>query len=77
MALASKTIARLPPPQTRHPPRSVTNIVFTNGGLDPWSAFGVLETEAAWDASIVSILIPDGGHHGGWAARPSECGARG
>jgi hypothetical protein len=44
--------------------RFVTNIVFTNGLLDPWSAFGVLTRDESYDDSIVVIKIPDGGHHG-------------
>lgn len=45
--------------------RFITNIVFSNGLLDPWSAFGLVERSEALDESIVVILIPDGGHHGG------------
>lgn len=37
-----------------------SNIVFSNGGLDPWSAGGV--TSNITD-SLVSVLIPDGAHH--------------
>lgn len=37
-----------------------SNIIFSNGGLDPWSAGGV--THNITD-SLVSILIPDGAHH--------------
>ncbi|KAI8476688.1 MAG: serine carboxypeptidase S28-domain-containing protein [Monoraphidium minutum] len=43
--------------------RGVTNIVFSNGLLDPWSAFGLLEAGPGVDASIVAVKIPDGGHH--------------
>ncbi|TDH14681.1 hypothetical protein EPR50_G00023240 [Perca flavescens] len=39
---------------------SHSNIIFSNGGLDPWSAGGV--TYNITD-SLVSILIPDGAHH--------------
>lgn len=39
---------------------SHSNIIFSNGGLDPWSAGGV--THNITD-SLVSILIPDGAHH--------------
>ncbi|XP_071949074.1 lysosomal Pro-X carboxypeptidase-like [Antedon mediterranea] len=37
-----------------------TNIIFSNGLLDPWSAGGVLD-EISDD--ITTILIPDGAHH--------------
>ncbi|XP_049926990.1 lysosomal Pro-X carboxypeptidase [Epinephelus moara] len=37
-----------------------SNIIFSNGGLDPWSAGGV--THNITD-SLVSIMIPDGAHH--------------
>ncbi|NWS53083.1 PCP carboxypeptidase, partial [Chunga burmeisteri] len=39
---------------------SHSNIIFSNGGLDPWSAGGV--TENITD-SLVAIVIPDGAHH--------------
>ncbi|XP_037232844.1 lysosomal Pro-X carboxypeptidase isoform X1 [Falco biarmicus] len=39
---------------------SYSNIVFSNGGLDPWSAGGV--TQNITD-SLVAIVIPDGAHH--------------
>ncbi|XP_074996287.1 lysosomal Pro-X carboxypeptidase isoform X3 [Calonectris borealis] len=39
---------------------SHSNIVFSNGGLDPWSAGGV--TQNITD-SLVAIVIPDGAHH--------------
>uniref|UniRef100_A0A3Q3JKS7 Lysosomal Pro-X carboxypeptidase n=1 Tax=Monopterus albus TaxID=43700 RepID=A0A3Q3JKS7_MONAL len=39
---------------------SHSNIIFSNGGLDPWSAGGV--THNITD-SLVSIMIPDGAHH--------------
>lgn len=39
---------------------SQSNIIFSNGGLDPWSAGGV--TYNITD-SLVSIMIPDGAHH--------------
>ncbi|KAJ1477816.1 hypothetical protein T484DRAFT_1819987 [Baffinella frigidus] len=40
--------------------RQASNIVFTNGGLDPWSAGGVLESLSP---TVVSIFIPEGAHH--------------
>ncbi|KAM8904786.1 lysosomal Pro-X carboxypeptidase [Spinachia spinachia] len=39
---------------------SHSNIIFSNGGLDPWSSGGV--TTNVTD-SLVSIVIPDGAHH--------------
>ncbi|WAQ98686.1 PCP-like protein [Mya arenaria] len=40
--------------------QSVTNIIFSNGLLDPWSSGGVLESPGA---SLVPIIIKDGAHH--------------
>ncbi|KAH0625232.1 hypothetical protein JD844_033542 [Phrynosoma platyrhinos] len=37
-----------------------SNIIFSNGGLDPWSAGGV--TKNITD-TLVAILIPEGAHH--------------
>ncbi|XP_076002584.1 lysosomal Pro-X carboxypeptidase [Genypterus blacodes] len=39
---------------------SHSNIIFSNGGLDPWSAGGVT---ANITDSLVAIMIPDGAHH--------------
>lgn len=38
-------------------------MVFTNGLLDPWSAFGILAPPRGADASIRAITIEGGGHH--------------
>ncbi|KAF8072769.1 DPP7 [Scenedesmus sp. PABB004] len=40
--------------------RGVSNVVFSNGLQDPWSAFGVLEDVSD---SVVAVVIPDGAHH--------------
>ena len=37
-----------------------SNIVFSNGLLDPWSTGGVTKTLSD---SIISIIIPEGAHH--------------
>ncbi|XP_051882147.1 lysosomal Pro-X carboxypeptidase [Pristis pectinata] len=39
---------------------SHSNIIFSNGGLDPWSSGGV--TKSISD-TLVAILIPEGAHH--------------
>lgn len=37
-----------------------SNVIFTNGLLDPWSAGGMLQTSLP---SVYSILIPNSAHH--------------
>lgn len=37
-----------------------SNIVFSNGLLDPWSGGGVFSTE---NENIQIVIIPDGAHH--------------
>jgi len=39
--------------------KAASNIVFSNGLLDPWSSGSVLKTSG----SVVSVLIPEGAHH--------------
>lgn len=34
--------------------------MFSNGLLDPWSVFGVLDDVSD---SVVAVIIPDGAHH--------------
>jgi len=41
---------------------SATNIVFSNGLLDPWSSGGVLKSSDS-PGGVVAIIIPDGAHH--------------
>lgn len=40
--------------------RPYSNIVFSNGLLDPWSSGGVLSNISS---KVVAIVIPDGAHH--------------
>ncbi|XP_062587574.1 lysosomal Pro-X carboxypeptidase-like [Saccostrea cucullata] len=39
---------------------STSNIIFSNGLLDPWSSGGVLKSQSE---SVVAIVIPNGAHH--------------
>jgi hypothetical protein len=40
--------------------QTASNIVFSNGMLDPWSAAGVLQSLTD---SVVAVQLPTGGHH--------------
>lgn len=40
--------------------QDVTNIIFSNGLLDPWSSGGVIHSPSL---SLVPVIIPDGAHH--------------
>lgn len=39
---------------------AASNIVFSNGGLDPWSGYGVLKSPSP---SIKTVFIDEGAHH--------------
>lgn len=39
---------------------TASNIVFSNGLLDPWSSGGVLDSISE---TLVAVIIPEGGHH--------------
>jgi hypothetical protein len=41
---------------------TATNIVFSNGQLDPWSSGGVLTNESL-PSSVIALLLPMGAHH--------------
>ena len=43
--------------------KRATNIVFSNGLLDPWSSGGVLQNVSGADESVVAIQLPSGAHH--------------
>jgi lysosomal Pro-X carboxypeptidase len=42
--------------------RTASNIVFSNGQLDPWSSGGVLTNESL-PSSVIALLLPMGAHH--------------
>lgn len=43
--------------------KSMSNIVFSNGELDPWMPTGVFVDDVGGSHSLVTILIDDAGHH--------------
>lgn len=40
--------------------RTASNIVFSNGLMDPWSSGGVLSNPSP---KVYSVVLPDGAHH--------------
>lgn len=40
--------------------KAASNVVFSNGLLDPWSSLGVLKNISS---NVVSVVIPDAAHH--------------
>ncbi|GAB1605288.1 lysosomal Pro-X carboxypeptidase-like [Argonauta hians] len=40
--------------------QAASNIVFSNGLLDPWSSFGVLHSVSD---TLIAVIIPEGAHH--------------
>ena len=43
--------------------RAGSNIAWSNGGLDPWSAGGVLPGSPRDTAATPAFLMPEGAHH--------------
>jgi lysosomal Pro-X carboxypeptidase len=43
--------------------RGGSNIVFTNGGFDPWSSGGILPGSSRDTPSTPAFFIPEGAHH--------------
>ena len=40
-----------------------SNIVFSNGGFDPWSTGGVLPGDVPASSSLETLFLPEGAHH--------------
>lgn len=57
-----KRIASLGSSSSSSSSSTLTNVVFSNGLLDPWHGGGVLDA-AGFDASVAVVLIAEGGHH--------------